>query len=274
MPLISPTQAGLLGIVEGLTEFLPVSSTGHLILTSAWLGLDHQNEGVKAFEVVIQAGALLAVIGYYFQRVRSMTLGLIGRDPAGRALAIQLFVAFLPAAACGFLLNDTIKAHLFGPWPVVWALIVGGIAMIVVELWRGRDGGGGGRAKELEMMTLRAALIIGCCQCLAMWPGTSRSMVTIVAALLLGFSPRASAEFSFLLALPTLGAATAYDALKEGPAILDAAGWSGLIVGFVTSMIVAWLAVKGLLAWLKRHGLIPFGVYRIVAGVVFLLLVA
>jgi undecaprenyl-diphosphatase len=257
----------VLGVVEGLTEFLPVSSTGHLILTTRALGMDGEDAGVKAFQVVIQAGALLAVIGFYRAQVAAMLKGILGRDETGLRLLIQLFVAFLPAAAIGLLADDWIKSHLFGPTPVVWALAVGGAAMIAVERWRGARRSGGGTPMELAEMTWRMALIIGFAQCLAMWPGTSRSMTTIVAALLLGFTPRAAAEFSFLLALPTLGAATAHDFLKEGDAILHASGAAGLAIGFIVSMIVAWLAVKSFLAWLKRHGLEPFGWYRIaVAG--------
>lgn len=265
--LISPLDALVLGIVEGLSEFLPISSTGHLILTTAALGLDGGDAGVKAFNVVIQAGALLAVIGYYFGQVRAMMLGLLGRDRDGLRLLLQLLAAFLPAAVVGLLADDWIKAHLFGPWPVVAALAVGGVAMIGVERWRLKRPGGA--ALDLGAMTWRAAVIIGCAQCLAMWPGTSRSMTTIVAALLLGFTPRAAAEFSFLLALPTLGAATAYDFLKEGSAILHVSGWLGLAIGFGVSMIVAWIAVKSFLAWLKQHGLIPFGYYRIAVAAVF-----
>ncbi len=273
-PVISPFAALILGAVEGLSEFLPISSTGHLILTSDLMELPQNDDGLKAFEVVIQAGALLAVVGLYFTRVRSMFLGLIGRDAAGRALLIQLSAAFLPAAIVGLLIGDWIKAHLFSTGPVIAALAVGGVLMIVVERLRVRRAGGGPleltAGRELGSMTWKLALVIGCAQCLAMWPGTSRSMVTIVAALLLGFNPRAAAEFSFLLALPTLGAATAYDALREGGAILEASGWLGLAVGFAASMIVAWLAVKSFLAYLTRHGLSIFGWYRIVLAAVML----
>lgn len=264
---ISLIDAAILGVVEGLTEFLPVSSTGHLILTANALGLPMDDAGVKAFEIVIQAGALFAVIGLYLRRVRGMAVGLTGRDPEGLRLLTQLGVAFLPAAVIGLLAADTIKEHLFGTWPVVTALAVGGGVMIAVEYYRVRAARREGRpptdGRQLETMTLRLALIIGCAQCLAMWPGTSRSMVTIVAALILGFSPRAAAEFSFLLALPTLGAATLYDLLKEGGALLEASGWSGLVVGFFVSMVVAWLAIKGFLAYLTRHGMAVFGWYRI-----------
>lgn len=271
-PVISPFDAVLLGIVEGLTEFLPVSSTGHLILTSYWLGLAGPDgrlyPGVDAFNIVIQAGALLAVIGIYQRRVRAMIQGVFGRDPAGLRLALQLLVAFTPAVVLGLLGGSAIKERLFNPTTVAAALAVGGAAMIAVEVGRSRRGLGPGVGRELEAMTLRLALIIGLAQCLALWPGTSRSMVTIVAALLLGFTPRAAAEFSFLLALPTLGAATVYDSLKEGGAILEAGGRLGLAIGFVVSCVVAWLAVKTFLAYLTRHGMMVFGYYRIVLAAV------
>jgi undecaprenyl-diphosphatase len=199
-----------------------------------------------------------------------MFRGLAGRDPEGLRLATLLMVAFMPAAVIGLLAEKAIKRWLFGPWPVVAALAAGGVAMIVEEAWRARRAGKS-NARDVGSMTMRAALIVGCCQCLAMWPGTSRSMTTIVAALLLGLTPRAAAEFSFLLALPTLGAATLHDAVEHGGAIVHAAGAVGLAIGFVTSAIVAWLAVKGLLAWLNRHGLVPFGVYRIAAAIVFVI---
>ena len=222
-PAISVFHAAILGIVEGLTEFLPVSSTGHLILASQWLGLYQDpaaKAGVDAFEIVIQAGALLAVIGIYLPSLRSMLKGALGRDPAGRDLLVQLITGFLPAAVIGLLAAGWIKAHLFGIRPVVFALAAGGVLMLAVERRHARKvrfADGGEAEKPLAAMTWQAALVIGFAQCLAMWPGTSRSMVTIVAARMLGFKPKAAAEFSFLLALPTLGAATAYDLLKHGP---------------------------------------------------------
>lgn len=260
--MISSLHAAILGIVEGLTEFLPVSSTGHLILTSHWLGLGY-GEGIKAFEVVIQSGALLAIIGLYLPAIRSMILGLMGRDPEGLTLVRNLFAAFLPAAVVGLLAESKIKAVLFGAWPVVLALAVGGILMILIERYARRRAEGQAPVRTIPQMTVTVAVLIGCAQCLAMWPGTSRSMVTMLAALLLGFSPREAAKFSFLLALPTLGAATAHDLLKDGKAILEVANWSGLVIGFVVSFVVAWLAVKGFIAYLTRHGLSLFGWYRI-----------
>jgi undecaprenyl-diphosphatase len=273
--LISPFDATLLGMVEGLTEFLPVSSTGHLILTSAWLGLNSEDPatkaGVDAFEIVIQSGALLAVVGMYRETIGTMIQGLMGRSREGRTLFFQLLVAFLPAVIAGLLGAKWIKANLFGVWQVAFALAAGGLLMIGVESWRARgirkEGGSNAIGLPLSSMTVRAALIIGLAQCLAMWPGTSRSMITMVAALLLGFSPVAAAEFSFLLALPTLGAATLHDVVKEGGAILDVSGMVGLALGFAVSFIAAWLAVRAFLSYLTRHGMAVFGWYRIALAI-------
>ncbi len=278
-PVISFLDAVILGIVEGLTEFLPVSSTGHLILVSQWLGLYDDpaaKAGVDAFEIVIQSGALLAVAGIYLPSLRSMVNGLRGRDPAGRALLLQLLAGFLPAAVIGLLFAGWIKGHLFGVQPVVFALAAGGVLMLAVERYHTRKAATaaeGHLEKPLAAMTWRSALLIGFAQCLAMWPGTSRSMITIVAARLLGFKPKAAAEFSFLLALPTLGAATAYDLLKHGSSILEGSGIPGLAVGLAVSCVVAWIAVKGFLAYLTRHGMAIFGWYRIALAIVMLPLI-
>lgn len=266
----------LLGIIEGITEFLPISSTGHLILASSLMGLDsHDPEikrGLDAFEVVIQSGALLAVVGHYRRAVASMIQGLLGRDRAGLDLFLRLILAFLPAVFVGLALGDFVKEHLFGVWPVVAAMAAGGIVMVVVEVYRARQlrklnlpiGAG----RDLGKMTALAAVIIGLGQCLAMWPGTSRSMVTILTALFLGFSPRAAAEFSFLLAIPTLGAATVHDLAKDGSAILSVSGWSGLGIGFAASCLSAWFAVSFFLSYLTRHGMAVFGWYRIVLAAI------
>lgn len=277
MDTISLFDATVLGVVEGLTEFLPVSSTGHLILVSRWLGLDLDDRGIQAFQIVIQSGALLAVFGIYWKYILRMLRGLAGRDKEGLRLVGLLLTGFAPAAVIGLLANDWIKAVLFGEWPVIFALAVGGVAMILADRfhrrrWHDRDGDAQ-QGLELLDMTWKFALIIGFAQCLAMWPGTSRSMVTMVAAMLIGFSPKAAAEFSFLLALPTLGGATVHDLVSDGEAILHASGWLGLAVGFLFSFIVAWVAVKSFLAWLTRHGLAPFGWYRIaLAGLVLIVL--
>ncbi len=279
MPLISTFDAAVLGIVEGLTEFLPVSSTGHLILASQWLGLyadPVSKAGVDAFEIVIQSGALLAVMGIYLPSLRAMLRGARGHDPAGRNLLLQLVAGFLPAAVIGLLAGTWIKENLFGIQPVILALAVGGVLMLLVEQYHARKAGTGAEphlGKPLSSMSWRSALLIGFAQCLAMWPGTSRSMITIVAARLLGFQPKAAAEFSFLLALPTLGAATAYDLVKHGPTLLQASGGPGLAIGMAVSCLVAWIAVKGFLAYLNRHGMAAFGWYRLaLAGLLVVLL--
>lgn len=278
-PVISFFDAVVLGIVEGLTEFLPVSSTGHLILAAKWLGLyanPASKAGVDAFEIIIQSGALLAVMGIYFPSLRAMAAGLRGRDPAGRSLFLQLVAGFLPAAVIGLLTGSWIKENLFGIGPVIFALATGGVLMLLVERYHARKAGTAdstSREKPLAAMTWRSALVIGFAQCLAMWPGTSRSMITIVAARLLGFQPKAAAEFSFLLALPTLGAATLHDLLKHGPTLLQASGTPALAVGLAVACVVAWLAVKGFLAYLTRHGMAVFGWYRIALALIMLPLV-
>ena len=257
-------QAIILGIVEGLTEYLPVSSTGHLILASWLLGL-YEDANLKAatdsFNIVIQAGAIAAVAGLYWSRIKQMCKGILGKDDLGRRLFINLIVAFLPAAVLGPFLNDTIKTNLFEPWPVVGALFVGAWLMLAVA-WNQklieRNA-----SRDLDDVDWRIALLIGFGQCIAMWPGTSRSMMTIVAALLLGLRPKAAAEFSFLLGLVTLTAATGYDTMQGGQAILTEIGILPLIIGFVFATLSAALAVKWFVAFLTRRGLAPFGWYRL-----------
>lgn len=257
--MIEPLHALLLGIVEGITEYLPISSTGHLILASHWLGL--RGEGVKTFAIVIQAGAVCAVLGLYRSRVQAMCRGLIGRDHEGRRLLLNLVISFLPAMVAGFLLREVIKARLFEVWPVVAALGVGGFVMIAGNGWlrRRADAGSSG----LESLDWPQALLIGLAQCLALWPGTSRAMVTLVAGMALGLSPIAAAEYSFLLALPTLGAATGLDALQGGAALLREMGWPSLMIGFASAAVVAALSIRGLVRYLTRRGLAVFGWYRV-----------
>jgi undecaprenyl-diphosphatase len=259
-------QALVLGLVEGLTEYLPVSSTGHLLLAERALGIP-RSPAADAYAICIQAGAILAVLGLYRTRVAQMVRGVAGQDPAGRRLAIQLVVAFLPAAVLGFLFNDHIDDLLFGLWPVVIAWTVGGGAIFLL---RGRSGG-----RALEALDLRTAFLIGCCQCLALWPGTSRSLATILGGVLLGVSLPAAVEFSFLLGLLTLGAATSYSALKHGDEMLAAFGVAPLVIGFLASAVAAAVSVKWLVAWLQSHGLEVFAVWRIgLAAVVAVLLTA
>lgn len=264
---ISILQAAVLGIVEGITEYLPVSSTGHLILAGRAMGLK-DSPAADAFEIVIQLGAILAVVGLYRKRVGQMALGAVGKNPSGLRLLGLLIVAFLPAAVTGKLFHKQIQEHLFGPVPVLWALAVGGVLMIVVEyfFWSRRKDAP--RVTQVDQTLFWQALAIGMAQCLAMWPGTSRSMITMLAALVVGLDMVAAAEFSFLLALPTLGAATLYSVYKDWDALQASAGPLGMLVGLAVSGIVAALAVKGFVKWLTRHGLMPFGVYRILLAAV------
>lgn len=252
-------QAVILGAVEGLTEFLPVSSTGHLILVARRLGL--RGDAIDTYLVVIQAGALAAVVGLYWSVILSMWRGLLGRDEKGRKLLLNLLCSFVPIGLVGFFLHDLIKQKLFGVWPVVWALAVGGVVMVVIDIRLGKALRKSKRT--LDSLTMKEALLIGIAQCLALWPGTSRSMVTIAAGMLLKFPATASAEYSFLLALPTLGAATLLDAALGGPGLIRSFGFPSVAAGFLSAMVVAALAVSGFIRYLASRGLAPFGWYRI-----------
>jgi undecaprenyl-diphosphatase len=265
-------QAVILGLVEGITEYLPVSSTGHLILASSLLGLDEpgQKAAVDSFNIVIQGGAIAAVALLYWTRVLAMLRGLAGRDEAGRNLLVCLVVAFLPAAVLGPLLDDTIERHLFRPGPVLAALLLGGLWMIWLDRRAGRNPEAPGLA--LESLDWRRALAIGLFQCVAMWPGTSRSMVTIAGGTVLGLRPREAAEFSFLLGLPTLGAACVYKLAKDlsgdGPSLFTVLGPGAVALGFAVAAVSAFVAVRWLVAFLTRHGLAAFGWYRLALAAV------
>lgn len=265
-------DALILGIVEGLTEFLPVSSTGHLILTNALLGLE--GAAADSYTIVIQLGAILAVLALYRERARQMLFGALGKDPAGLQLFLKLFVAFLPAVFLGLSLESLIEGFLFHTAPVAAALILGGVAMIVVEKVYVQPRAarlGEDALKTVDAMNYRDALIIGFAQCLAMWPGTSRSMCTIVGAQLCGFRTKDAAEVSFLLALPTLGGATVYKLLSDREVFLEMEGGFPLIIfGNVVAFIVAFLAVKWFVGMVTKFGMTPFGIYRIVIGLLFL----
>lgn len=258
-------QAFVLGLVEGLTEFLPVSSTGHLILTERLLGLS-ASASAHAFAICIQAGAVAAVLGLYFRRVRAMALGMLGADPQGRRTALAVLVAFAPAAVVGVAFDDAIEAKLFGLWPVVVAWFVGGAAILIVARLRPARAQGSGL--ELDALTLRMALLIGLCQCLALWPGTSRSLATIVGGVLVGLRLGAAVEFSFLLGLVTLSAATAYKALDQGSAMLADYGPTPLAIGFLTALVSAWVSVRWMVGYLERRGLELFGYWRVALALV------
>lgn len=257
-------HAVLLGIIEGLTEFLPVSSTGHLILVGDRLG--QNTPAAKALEIVIQLGAVLAVVVYYRARLLLIARGIFRGDAASIRLTMALALAFVPAALLGLVAYKAIKERLFSPAPIAGALIVGGVLMIAVDYGRKRSG----READdgLEHVTLRRALAIGIGQCLSLWPGSSRSMTTMVAAEMTGLSPSTAADFSFLLAIPTLGAATVYELVKSYDEMTSTPGaMSALAVGLVVSFVVALLVIAAFLRYLKRFGLAPFGVYRILLGV-------
>jgi undecaprenyl-diphosphatase len=260
--------AALLGIVEGLTEYLPVSSTGHLILTGVLVGAE--SEASKSFEIVIQLGAILAVLVHYRKLLGARASGLLRREEKSVRLLLALGCAFAPTAVAGILLRKIIKAKLFGPGPVAAALVVGGILMIVIEMTRKKDAGLVG----LEHVTPLRGLLIGLGQCVSLWPGSSRSMCTIVSGQLTGLSTATAAEFSFLLALPTLGAATIYEGWKARHDLLGNGGALPLVVGMVVSFVVAWAVIAAFIKYLQTRGLTPFALYRVALGiVVFLVLV-
>lgn len=276
--IMTTSQAVVLGVVEGVTEYLPVSSTGHLLLAEKIMGIGddpHQSpaqrertkEAADAYTICIQAGAILAVLWLYFNRVKQISRGMMGKDSAGRRLLVNVVAGFLPAAVLGLLFNKIIKSYLFGPWPVVVAWLLGGLAILAVSR-RNRAGNQGPRpGRLLDDMSWRMALIIGFAQCIAMWPGVSRSLVTIVGGLLVGLSMQAAVEFSFLLGVVTLGAATAYDTLKHGQLMLQTFDHSSLIIGVVVAFIAAAISVKWMVNYLSRHGLEIFGYYRVIIAV-------
>ena len=269
--MLEKWQAALLGLVEGITEYLPVSSTGHLILVESLLGLDNPETKVAldAFSIVIQGGAILAVLGLYWPRVLQLLRGSVGRDPAGLRLLVNIAIAFLPAALLGPLVDDWLEEHLFRPLPVLAALFAGGIWMLWLDRDRSRTAAE--PALALEALHWRQALAIGLLQCVAMWPGTSRSMMTIGGGTLVGLRPREAAEFSFLLGLPTLGAACLFRLAKNlhasardgTPNLIETLGAGSVALGLVVATLSAALAVRWLVAFLNRNGLAAFGWYRI-----------
>lgn len=260
MDIILFLKAAILGIVEGATEFLPVSSTGHLILASHALGFDAQG---NVLEIVIQTGAILAVILLYFQKLWATLIGLPTK-PEARRFAFAVAISFLPAAFLGLLLHDYIKTYLFSTTVVSISLIVGGIIMLLVEQKKPAT-----HMNEVDDITLPVALRIGLFQCIAMIPGVSRSGATIVGARLLGVGQKAAAEFSFYLAIPTIVGAALLDLYKSADQ-LAADDWQLIGVGFIAAFISAVVVIKAFISWLSRHGLGVFAWYRIVAGVALL----
>lgn len=291
---ISYLDAFVLGLVEGVTEYLPVSSTGHLVIANDWLGLesdaelvdaqgkpvlwtDHgqsrpmtMKDAADAYAIIIQFGAIAAVIILYWRRLLGLATGLLGVNPNGLKLLINLVVAFLPAAVLGLLLRRFIEEHLFSTLTVTIALIFGAFIMFAVEKWRknncpppSEDYG-----PDLPQLSPRSAFLIGLLQCVAMWPGTSRSMMTLVGGYLAGLNPRRAAEFSFLLGLMTLGAASLYKLAKNGREIATALDMGPLLLGLAVATVSAAIAVKWMVGYLSRRGLGIFAWYRLALAAV------
>ena len=249
-------QAVIIGIIEGFTEFLPISSTGHMIVASSWLGVP-QSDLIKAYEVIIQFAAILAVMVAYKEK-------LVWRE---RLLWLKVFVAFLPLGIVGFIFKDTIKA-LFSLDVVAWMFIVGGIVFLIVEsVYDKLDH----TTQTLEAVSWKQALGVGVAQILSLIPGTSRAGSTIVGGLLIGMDRKVAAEFSFLLAIPVMGAVSGYDLLKHYRAFLHV-DWGVYLIGFITAFVVAFITIKLFLAFLQRFTFVPFGIYRIVFGIVLLVM--
>lgn len=247
------TQTIILSIIEGLTEFLPVSSTGHLIITSHLMGIPH-SEFVKTFEIAIQLGAILSVVVLYFRRFI-----------AGVEIYKKLAIAFLPTGLFGLLAYKTIKLYLFNPFVVATMLLVGGIALIMLDRWTAKRTS---VYKNLEDLSIRGALTIGAIQCLSMVPGVSRAAATIIGGVVAGYDRKQATEFSFLLAVPTMFTATAYDLLKTASDFTNEQ-WYLLLTGAVVSFVSAGIAIKFLIYVVANYGFKHFGYYRIVIGVLF-----
>lgn len=262
MDVMLLVKAAIMGIVEGLTEFLPISSTGHLILTGSLLGM--HDDKAKVFDIAIQTGAIFAVVLVYWQKI-TQTLRDLPSKPQAQRFALNVLIGFIPAVILGLLFGKAIKAHLFTPVVVASTFILGGI----IILWAERRPATATRIQEVDAMTPMDALKVGLVQCLAMVPGTSRSGATIIGGMLLGLSRKAATDFSFFLAIPTLIGAGVYSLYKER-AILSVTDTPMFLVGLVFSFISAWLCVKWLLRYIASNNFVPFAWYRIAFGLVVL----
>ena len=289
---LSVSDAVVLGVVEGVTEFLPISSTGHLLIASRMLGLESEKPladrdgralwfrppsakhpggvpltvklAADTYNVVIQFGAIAAVALLYWQQLLSMAMGLLGRDPAGKKLLVNLLIAFVPAAIVGLLAKDWIDAKLFNTGAVIIAQAAGAGLMLYAESWRRRNFKMQPADDEgLNRLAPHQAAGIGLLQVLSLWPGTSRSMTTIVGGYFSGLEPKRAAEFSFLLGFITLSAATVFKSYQGGAAMIQVFGWSHVLLGAVVAAVTAALCVRWLVGWLTRHGLAGFAYYRL-----------
>ena len=252
-------KAAIMGVVEGVTEFLPISSTGHLILAGSLLGFDDAK--AKVFDIAIQTGAILAVIIVYWQKIRS-TLVALPTERQAQKFALNVLIGFIPAVVLGLLFGKLIKAHLFTPIVVATTFILGGF----VILWAERRPQSAARIHSVDDMTPLDALKVGLVQCLAMVPGTSRSGATIIGGMLLGLSRKAATDFSFFLAIPTLIGAGVYSLYKER-ALLSMADMPMFAVGLFFSFISAWVCVRWLLRYISNNSFVPFAWYRIAFGI-------
>jgi undecaprenyl-diphosphatase len=292
---LSLIEASILGVVEGITEFLPVSSTGHLILTAHFLELSEDTiltdksgnvvfmekpspenpagipltleVGINNYLIIIQFGAIAAVVFLYWNRLLTILFGILGKNRTGVLLLRNLIVAFIPIAVLGLLFKDLIDRYLFGNLPVVLALFIGGVAILIVDRWH-RNQVKDDLGPDLHELTLKQCLCIGVLQCVALWPGTSRSLMAIIGGYLVRLSPSKAAEFSFLLGLVTLSAASIYKGYKVGLPLTDAFGWWIPLLGCLIAAVSAALAVKWMVNYLGKHGLALFGYYRIVLAAV------
>ncbi len=263
---LSVFDAVVLGLVEGLTEYLPVSSTGHLLVANELLGLNTSAKAetlLDTYAIGIQAGAILAVLVVYQERIRQMIDGLLGRSEEGRRVLIAVIVAFVPTAIIAQLLYDRFRDAIFGPGPIALAWFVGGLVVLALSRARFFDRVG----IELADITMRQAFLIGVMQTVAVWPGTSRSLTTIIAGVLVGLSLRAAVEFSFLLGLITLSAATAYAALGDGAELIDTFGVVNPLIGLVVAFVSAVAAVRWMVTYLNEKGFEIFGWYRLAIGI-------
>lgn len=294
---LSPIDAIILGVVEGVTEFLPISSTGHLIIATHYLGLEgeeplldasgkplwHKKPSKKypegepltlklaadTYIIVIQVGAILAVLLLYRAPILSMLQGLLGRDASGARLLRNVVLAFTPVAIIGLAASKIIEKHLFSVNMVIVGLVGGAILMIIVERWRHTHGDIHAYSKEPADLRPSEALTVGFMQCLALLPGTSRSMVTIVGGYLGGLTPVKAAEFSFLVGLPVLAGAALLKSWRSGPAMIEVLGWTHVLLGILVAAVSAAIAVKFFVSFLTKHGLLAFAIYRIVlAGLI------
>lgn len=257
-------EAMALGVIEGMTEYLPISSTGHLLIFQHWLGkaaTSDETEAAHALAICIQIGAILAVVVLYFRRLQQIVRGVLGRDPAGLRLLIHLIIAFLPAAIFGLLFQKIIKAELFNIRSVTFAVLTGGVLILLLPNSKNVDPEAAG--KDLTDMKWWEAFVVGCLQCVAFWPGFSRSLATILGCRAVNLRMSAAVEFSFLLGLITLSAATVKEGLSHGSKIIEHYGVTSPLLALIVAFVSAVISVKFMIKVLSSYGLTPFGYYRL-----------